>query len=122
MGKPGFTTHQETSRKGIQATRHSPLPLLGAGKHEVQELRRGLEDQREDRGQWGERWKVEGLEDGREREGDRDKNLESKEARGEKRGVPIVGQWKGIRLGTMRLRVRSLASLSGLRIQRCREL
>ena len=28
-------------------------------------------------------------------------------------------QWKRIRLGTIRLPVRSLASLSGLRIQRC---
>ena len=37
-------------------------------------------------------------------------------------GVPVVAQWKGIRLGTMRLRVQSLASLSGLRIRRCREL
>ena len=34
-------------------------------------------------------------------------------------GVPIVAQWKQIRLGTMRLRVRSLASLSGLRIRCC---
>ena len=31
-------------------------------------------------------------------------------------------QQKQIRLGNMRLRVQSLASLSGLRIQRCREL
>ena len=31
-------------------------------------------------------------------------------------------QWKQIRLGTMRLRVRSLALLSGLRIQYCCEL
>ena len=30
--------------------------------------------------------------------------------------------WKQIRLGTLRLLVRSLASLSGLRIQRCREV
>ena len=37
-------------------------------------------------------------------------------------GVPVVVQWKRIRLGTMRWRVRSLASLSGLRIQRCCEL
>ena len=37
-------------------------------------------------------------------------------------GVPIMAQWKRIRLGTMRLRVQSLASLSGLRIQHCREL
>ena len=28
-------------------------------------------------------------------------------------GVPVVAQWKRIRLGTMRLRVRSLALLSG---------
>ena len=34
-------------------------------------------------------------------------------------GVPVVVQQKGIPLGTMRLRVRSLASLSGLRIWRC---
>ena len=31
-------------------------------------------------------------------------------------------QWKRIRLGTMGLRVRALASLSGLGIRRCREL
>ena len=31
-------------------------------------------------------------------------------------------QWKQIRLGTMRLLVQSLASISGLRIQRCHEL
>ena len=37
-------------------------------------------------------------------------------------GVPIVAQWLTIRLGTMRLRVRSLASLSGLRIWCCHEL
>ena len=37
-------------------------------------------------------------------------------------GIPVVAQWKPIRLGTLRLRVRSLASLSGLRIQRCCEL
>ena len=37
-------------------------------------------------------------------------------------GVPIVVQWKQIRLGTVRLRVLSLASLSGLRIRRCCEL
>ena len=34
----------------------------------------------------------------------------------------MVAQQKRIRLGTTRLQVRSLASLSGLRIQRCREL
>ena len=38
------------------------------------------------------------------------------------RGVPVVAQQKRIRLGTVRLRVRSLASLSGLRIPCCREL
>ena len=32
-------------------------------------------------------------------------------------GVPVVAQWKGIQLGTMRLWVQSLASLSGLGIQ-----
>jgi len=34
-------------------------------------------------------------------------------------GVPGVAQWKQIRLGTMRMRVRSLALLSGLRIWCC---
>ena len=37
-------------------------------------------------------------------------------------GVPIVAQWKWIQLVTMRLRVRSLALLSWLRIQCCHEL
>ena len=37
-------------------------------------------------------------------------------------GVPIVAQQKQIRLGTMRLQIRALASLSGLRIRHCREL
>ena len=37
-------------------------------------------------------------------------------------GIPIVAQWKQIRLGTMRLQVPSLALLSGLRIQHCRDL
>ena len=37
-------------------------------------------------------------------------------------GVPVVAQWKQIRLGNMRLRVQSLASLNGLRIQHCCEL
>ena len=37
-------------------------------------------------------------------------------------GVPILVQGKQIRLGTMRLRVRSPASLIGLRIRHCREL
>ena len=40
----------------------------------------------------------------------------------EAEGVPIVAQRKQIQLGTMRLQVRSLASLSGLRIQHCCEL
>ena len=33
-----------------------------------------------------------------------------------------MAQWKQIQLGSMRMRVQSLASLSGLRIQRCRKL
>ena len=37
-------------------------------------------------------------------------------------GGPIVAQQKRIRLETMRLQVRSLASLSGLRIRHCHEL
>ena len=37
-------------------------------------------------------------------------------------GVPVVAQWKRIWLGTMRLQVWSLASLSGFRIRRCHEL
>ena len=37
-------------------------------------------------------------------------------------GVAIKVLWKRIRRGTMRLRVRSLSSLSGLRIWCCREL
>ena len=37
-------------------------------------------------------------------------------------GVPIVVQRKQIQLGTMRLQVRSLALLSGLRIRHCHEL
>ena len=40
----------------------------------------------------------------------------------EELGVPIVAQWKQIRLGTMRLWVQSLASLSDLRIRHCPEL
>ena len=39
-----------------------------------------------------------------------------------KSGVPVVVQWKWIRLVTLRLRVQSLASLSGLRIWSCCEL
>ena len=37
-------------------------------------------------------------------------------------GVPVMVRGKQIQLGTLRLQVRSLASLNGLRIQRCREL
>ena len=37
-------------------------------------------------------------------------------------GAPIVAQWKWIQLGTMRLQVWSLASLTGLRIWHCCEL
>ena len=37
-------------------------------------------------------------------------------------GVPVVVQRKRIRLGTMRLRVRSLALLNASRIRCCREL
>ena len=37
-------------------------------------------------------------------------------------GVPVVAQQKQIPLGTVRLRVRSLVSLSGLGIRRCHEL
>ena len=36
--------------------------------------------------------------------------------------VTVVAKQKQMRLGTVRLRVRSLAPLSGLRIQRCCEL
>ena len=38
------------------------------------------------------------------------------------RGVPIVAQWKQIQLASMRTHVRSLALLSGFRIQHCPEL
>ena len=38
------------------------------------------------------------------------------------RGVPVVAQQNRIRLGTMGLQVQSLALLSGLGIQHCREL
>ena len=48
-----------------------------------------------------------------------DGKIQSKE---HTRGAPIVAQRKRFRLGTMRLRVRSLASFSGLRIRCCREL
>ena len=36
--------------------------------------------------------------------------------------VPIVVQWKQIQLGTTRLQVQSLDSLSGLRIWHCHDL
>ena len=39
-----------------------------------------------------------------------------------KSGAPFVAQWKQIWLGTMGLRVQSLVSLSGLRIEHCHEL
>ena len=39
-----------------------------------------------------------------------------------KLGVPTMAQWKRIQLGTMKLWVESLASLSGLRIWSCLEL
>ena len=38
------------------------------------------------------------------------------------RGAPVLVQWKQIQLGTKRLRVQSLAWLSGLRIRHCQEL
>ena len=38
------------------------------------------------------------------------------------RGVPVMVQWKQIQLGTIRLQVPSLASLSGLRIWHCHKL
>ena len=36
-------------------------------------------------------------------------------------GIPVMAQWKQIRLASMRTQVRSLASLSGLRMQHCYE-
>ena len=45
-----------------------------------------------------------------------------KKKKKKKKGVPIVGQQKRIRLVSMRMWVRSLASLSGLGIWCCREL
>ena len=42
--------------------------------------------------------------------------------RKENPGVPVVAQWKQIPLGTVRLKVSSLASLNGLRIRHCHEL
>ena len=37
-------------------------------------------------------------------------------------GAPVVVQWKQIQLGTMRMQVRSLALLSGLRVWCCYKL
>ena len=37
-------------------------------------------------------------------------------------GVPVVAQWKQIQLGTVRLRVQSLESFSGLRTWHCLKL
>ena len=37
-------------------------------------------------------------------------------------GLPIMAQGRGTQLVSMRMQVQSLASLSGLRIQHCREL
>ena len=39
-----------------------------------------------------------------------------------KKKVPVMVQWKQIRLGNMRFLVQPLASLCGLRIQRCHKL
>ena len=52
----------------------------------------------------------------------KDENGEEVQVIKDQEGVPIVAQWKQIRLGTMGLRVRSLALLSGLRIWHCHEL
>ena len=48
--------------------------------------------------------------------------FKTKTTQNSKHGVPIVAQWKQIWLVTMRLRVRTLALLSGLRIRHCHEL
>ena len=50
------------------------------------------------------------------------KNLNNLHHKNVDTGVPIVVQWKRIQLGTMRLRVQFLASLSGLRTWHCHEL
>ena len=47
----------------------------------------------------------------------REEGKKEKEGKRKKEGVPIVAQPKQIRLGTRRLGVQSLASLSGLRIR-----
>ena len=49
-------------------------------------------------------------------------HFKTKAIKKDEEGVPVVVQWKQIRLETMRLQIRSLASLSGLRIWHCREL
>ena len=51
-----------------------------------------------------------------------EKNPKNKKQQNRCVGVHLVAQQKRIRLGTMRLQVRSLASLSGLKIQLCQEL
>ena len=61
----------------------------------------------------------------KERQEERKKERRKKEERKKKKkrkGVPVVAQWKLIQLRTMSLWVRSLASLSGLRIHHCHEL
>ena len=49
----------------------------------------------------------------------RKRKLKKKKENG---GVPVLAQWKQIRLGTMRLQVQSLALLRGLRIRCCHKL
>ena len=46
----------------------------------------------------------------------------ARERKNQDTGVPVVAQWKQIQLGTMKLRVQPLDSLSGLMIRRCCEL
>ena len=52
----------------------------------------------------------------------RPSGLENKPIQEVDRGVPVMAQWKWIWLGTVRFRVRSLPSISGLRIQCCHGL
>ena len=49
-------------------------------------------------------------------------HLKKTEKEGQTTGIPIVAPRKQIQLGTMRLRVQSLASISGLRMLCCHEL
>ena len=61
------------------------------------------------------------------KEGRKKRKKEVRKGREERRkkrkmGVPIMARWKQIRLGTMRLQVQFLASLSGLRIGASGEL